>query len=286
MNLSARLLRKLNSFFKAPPHPLFDMHGEESYARWEFGKGEETVKLYLGYTTPEDIFLGKAVLDIGCGAAGKTLYFSNFGVKHIYGVDILKVYKPVAETFAKELGLSGKFTFMLNDAENLPLDDSSIDTILLNDTMEHLDKPEQVLQECLRVLAAGGRIYINFPPYRHPYGSHLHDAIALPWAHLFFSDKTLISVYKDAIKHLPKGEERIKFRKLEGGEKVSYINKMTIKRFRKILKQLKLNPVYYKEVPLRNKLSLLAKVPILKECFVKTVVCVIQKPPTRTRKRV
>ena len=281
----AKILSKLNSFFKVPPHPLLDVHGinEKSYARWQFVKGEETIKFYIGYTPPEDMFLGKIVLDIGCGAAGKTLYFANFGVKHIYGVDILEKYKQVAETLAEELGLSEKFTFMPNDATKLPFDDSAIDTIIMNDTMEHVDEPEQVLLECLRVLATGGRIFINFSPYNHPYGSHLHDAIALPWAHLFFSDKTMISVYEDTIKHLPESEERRKFRKLECGEKVSYINKMTIRRFNKILKQLQIKPIYYKEVPLRNKLALLAKIPFLKEGFMKMVVCVIQKGYTDSK---
>ena len=279
MNIKARMLSKLNSLFKVPPHPLFDMHGsnEKSYAKWQFDKGGETISYYLGYTTAEEMFSGKTVLDVGCGVAGKTLYFAKFGIKYIYGVDMLKNYRQVAEAFAEELGLTDRFSFMLSDAAKLPFHDSTIDTIIMNDTMEHLDEPEQVLLECLRVLAAGGRIFLNFPPYNHPYGSHLHDAIALPWAHLFFSDKTMINVYKDAVRHLPKGGERIKFRKFECGDKVSYINKMTIRRFKKILKQLKLSPVYYKEVPLRNKLAFLAKIPFVKEGFVKMVVCVIQK---------
>ena len=279
MNLRARILRRLNSFFKVPPHPLFDMHGsnEKSYAKWQFDKGKETIKLYFGYTTPEDMFSNKTVVDIGCGAAGKTLYFATFGVKHIYGVDILENYRQVAETLAKEHGLSGKFTFMPNDAAKLPFGDSSIDTIILNDTIEHIDRPEDVLLECLRVLTEGGKVFLNFPPYSHPYGSHLHDAIALPWAHLFFSDKTIISVYEDAVCQLPYSEERMKYRKTECGEKFLHINKMTIRRFGQILQRLELNPVYYKEVPLRRKLALLAKIPFLKEGFMKTVVCVIQK---------
>ena len=279
MNLRAKILRKLNSFFKVPKHPLFDLQegSVKSYARWQFDKGEETIKFYLDHASAEDMFSGKTVVDIGCGAAGKTLYFASFGVKHIYGVELLVNYRQEAEKLAKELGLSDKFTFVVNDAVKLPFDDSTIDTIILNDAMEHVDEPEEVLLECLRVLAKGGRIFLNFPPYHHPYGSHLQDAIALPWAHLFFSDKTMISVYKDAVKHLPNGEERIKFRISECGEKVSFINKMTIRRFKKILIQLGIKPIYYKEVPLRKKLALLAKIPIVKEGFLQMVVCVIRK---------
>ena len=279
MNLRAKLLKKLNSFFKVPKHPLFDLQegSVKSYARWQFDKGEETIKFYLDHTTAEDMFSGKTVADIGCGAAGKTLYFASFGVKHIYGVELLENYKQEAEALAAELGLSDKFTFVANDAARLPFDDSTIDTIILNDAMEHVDEPEAVLLECMRVLAAGGRIFLNFPPYHHPYGLHLQDAIALPYAHLFFSEKTMISVYKDAVKNLPNGEERVKFRISECGEKVSFINKMTIRRFKKILAKLGIQPLYYKEVPLRKKLALLAKIPVVKEGFMQMVVCVIQK---------
>ena len=279
MNLRAKLLKKLNSYIKVPKHPLFDLQegGIKSYARWQFEKGEDTIKYYLNHTNAEDMFMGKTVVDIGCGAAGKTLYFASFGVKHIYGVDVLENYKHEAETLAAELNLSEKFTFVANDAAKLPFEDASIDTIILNDTMEHVDEPEEVLLECMRVLTKGGRIFLNFPPYHHPYGSHLQDAIALPWAHLFFSDKTMITVYKDIVKLLPNGEARVKFRLSECGEKIAYINKMSVNRFKKILKQLALKPIYYKEVPLRKKLALIAKVPLVKECFLHMVVCVIIK---------
>ena len=279
MNLRARMLKKLNSFFKVPKHPLFDLQegSAKSYAKWQFDKGEETIKFFLDHTSAEDMFFGKTVVDIGCGAAGKTLYFASFGVEHIYGVDLLDNYKQTAESLALEVNLADKFTFVVNDAVKLPFADSSIDTIVLNDTMEHVDWPEKILLECLRVLKKGGRVFLNFPTYYHPYGSHLQDAIALPWAHVFFGDKTLISVYKDAVKDLPNSEERMNLRISECGEKISFINKMTVRRFGKILKQLALAPVYYKEVPLRKKLALLTKIPFVKECFMQMVVCVIRK---------
>lgn len=51
---------------------------------------------------------------------------------------------------------------------------------------------------------------------------------------------------------------------------------MTIKRFRGILRRLGLTPSYYKEVPLRPWLTPLAKLPGLKEMFVKMGVCAAQ----------
>ena len=62
-----------------------------------------------------------------------------------------------------------------------------------------------------------------------------------------------------------------------GEEYFGYINKMKLKRFKDILKRLDLRPVYYREVPLRPYFSLLAKLPVLKEVFVKMVVCALEK---------
>ena len=68
--------------------------------------------------------------------------------------------------------------------------DNSFDVVIMNDFMEHVSDPEKVLEEAIRLVSPGGRIYINFPPYYHPFGAHLSDAINMPWCHLFFKDKT------------------------------------------------------------------------------------------------
>lgn len=111
-------------------------------------------------------------------------------------------------------------------------------------------------------------------------GAHLTDAIYIPWVHLFFPEKVLIESYRELIKDLPDKEDRLKFRiskRKDGSEYFSYINKMTIKRFHRILKKLSIKPVYYSEEPLRKFISPLAKTPLLKEAFVKMVVCIIEK---------
>ena len=195
-------------------------------------------------------------------------------------MDIVPAYEEESAALAKELGLEDKFQFVLGDAAALPLESATFDTVIMNDAMEHVAQPERVLKEALRLLRPGGRIYVNFPPYNHPFGAHLSDVIFVPWVHLFFSDKTLIEVYKDLVKDLPDGEERIHFRisKNEQGEEYfSYINKMSIKRFQKILRSLNITPVYYTETPLRSFFAPLAKLPGLKEMFVKMVACVIEK---------
>lgn len=274
------LLLSLNKLFPKVVHP-FNLNNDntKTYAHWQFEKGENTILNYLDYTGTDEMFEGKTVLDIGCGAGGKSLYYAKCGASHVYGVDVVAEYEQESAALAKELGLTDKFTFLLCDAKSMPYEDNFFDTVIMNDAMEHVDCPEEILREIKRVLRPGGKVYINFPPYNHPFGAHLSDAINIPWVHMFFSEKTLIKSYKKLVSSLPDGERRIKFRISEknGKEYFSYINKMTLKRFKKILKSENITPVYYNEIPLRKILTIPARLPLFKEMFVKMAVCIIEK---------
>ena len=251
------------------------LDGEKTYAEWQFDNGERTIAFYLKNYTADEIFKDKNVLDVGCGAGGKSLYYASekIGAKRVTGIDTEEEYAKESAALADKLDLSDKFGFVHGDAAKMPFPDDSFDTIIMNDAMEHVDDPKTVLTECMRTLVPGGRLLINFPPYNHPYGAHLSDAIGIPWAHVFFSQKSLIKNYKKLTKDLPDGERRIKFRIStgpDGSEYFSYINKMTIKRFKKLISGLKLNAEYYKE-------EKFIQIPVFKEFLTRMVVCVIKK---------
>lgn len=276
-----KLCMTVNKMFKLPVHPFnLNNEGKKSYAQWQYEKGIDTIKFYLKHTNIDDMFKNKTVLDIGCGAGGKTVYYASKGVNKIVGVEILGKYKEEAEKLAKEYGMEDKFEFVCADASNTPFDDETFDTIIMNDAMEHVDEPQKVLEECYRILKKDGKLYLNFPPYNHPYGAHLSDAIGMPWVHVFFSEKTLIETYKELVKDLPDGKDRIEFRiskRPDGTEYFSYINKMTIKRANKILNNSRFNIEYYSEEPLRGFFKYPAKLPFFKEFLVKMVVCILRK---------
>ncbi len=279
--IRTKILMALNKCFKAPVHPFnLQNDGVKTYAMWQYEKGADTIKFYRKKYGTDEMFKGKTVADIGCGAAGKSLYYASEGAGKVYGVEILSKYENEALKLASVLGLSDKFEFICADAASLPFDEGSIDTIIMNDAMEHVDEPEKVISECLRVLKRGGRLYVNFPPYNHPFGAHLSDLIYIPWVHLFFSERVLIDAYKRLSENVPDGKERIDFRiskRDDGSEYFSYINHMTIGRFEKILKKMNITPAYYSHEPLRSFFKQLCKLPLLREMLVKMVVCVIEK---------
>ena len=276
-----RLCMTVNKLFKLPVHPFnLNNEGKKTYAQWQYEKGIDTIKFYLKHNTVDEMFKDKVVLDIGCGAGGKTIYYASKGVKEITGIEILEKYRNEAENLAMNYNLQDKFKFVQGDASNMPFEEETFDTIIMNDAMEHVDQPEMVLRECYRVLKKNGKLYLNFPPYNHPYGAHLSDAIGIPWVHVFFSEKTLINTYKELVKNLPDGAERIDFRiskNQDGREYFSYINKMSIKRANNILQNSDFELEYYSEEPLRSFFKYPARIPFLKEYLVKMVVCVLRK---------
>lgn len=187
MSVSVSIIKFTNKIFPKVVHPFnLQNAGKESYAEWQFRKGRDTIKFFLDACTAEEMFQDKLVLDMGCGAAGKSLYYCSLGAKQVTGVDVVEHYRAEAEALAKKLGYENRFRFVVGPAFDLPFEDNSFDTVIMNDFMEHVSDPEAVLREALRLVKPEGGIFINFPPYYHPTGAHLSDAINMPWVHLFF----------------------------------------------------------------------------------------------------
>lgn len=281
MRIPVQILLALNTLFPPVVHPFnLQNEGRLTYAQWQYQWGAKTVECFSPGFEPADIFAGKQVLDMGCGASGKSLYYLSIGAASVVGVDVVPHYKSEAEAFARELGLADRFTFLLGDALHLPLEECTFDVVIMNDFMEHICDPEAAIREAMRVMKPGGRLFLNFPPYFHPTGAHLSDLIGIPWVHMLFSERTLIEGYRELVRGLPDEQERLSLRfgsDEAGWEHISYINKMTIRKFRRICKHMDITPMWYREIPLRPFLSPLARIPIIKEMFVKMCACVIEK---------
>lgn len=281
MSLPVSLIKFTNKIFPPVVHPFnLQNDGVKTYAEWQYEKGADTVRFFAGRYPAAVMFEGKRVLDMGCGAAGKSLYYASMGAAHVTGVEIVAHYQAEALALAEKLGLRDRFTFHLGSADALPFADGSFDTIIMNDFMEHTSDPEATLKEALRLLAPDGRIYINFPPYGHPYGAHMSDLLNMPWVHCFFSEHSLCLAYRELAETVPDGDQRVEFRmkqKENGKWEIAYINKMSLRRFKGILQKLNVEPEYYEEAPLRNFLKVLAKCPATREKFVRMAVCVIKK---------
>ena len=86
----------------------------------------------------------------------------------------------VVETDHKEgyIGIDrAKFNEHVNivmniETDRLPYDDSTVDEVYCAHVLEHVDRPELLIEEMKRVLKTGGLLHIVAPHYSHP-NSHV-----------------------------------------------------------------------------------------------------------------
>lgn len=89
------------------------------------------------------------LIDVGCGLRPYERLFKGLVRVHV-GVDW-----PAAETNAKP--------HVFGDALRMPFADSSVDTILATEVMEHLSDPDKFLEEAARILRPAGTLVLSVP---------------------------------------------------------------------------------------------------------------------------
>ncbi len=89
------------------------------------------------------------MLDAGAGEAPYKHLFSHVLYE---SADFEQVNKPYA-----------KSTYVCDLCEHIPVEDGRFDYIVFNQTMEHLDRPQEALAELQRVLKSGGTILCTAP---------------------------------------------------------------------------------------------------------------------------
>lgn len=98
---------------------------------------------------------GKRVLDLGCGSGDLTVLLALAGARTT-GVDLSPGMVDVARRRVEQFAPNAEASFAASPAEELPLEDDSVDVILGRFILHHLDIP-RAAQECARVLAPGGK---------------------------------------------------------------------------------------------------------------------------------
>ncbi|MDQ0967602.1 ubiquinone/menaquinone biosynthesis C-methylase UbiE [Flavobacterium sp. W4I14] len=114
------------------------------------------------YAIAQKLVYNKNVLDIACGEG----YGSNLLAKNalnVIGVDIDKETVQAATNKYKTSNLSFRF----GKADEIPLDDNSVDVVVSFETIEHHTKHDEMLKEIKRVLRMDGILVISSPDKKH-----------------------------------------------------------------------------------------------------------------------
>lgn len=212
----------------------------EDYTEDYFQKGFASTEQYFSRLGGQVDVRGKSVLDVGCGSGTTCVYIAQRGAKRVLGIDINEdsivfARKKVASEY-KELADRLSFKAITGPKQ---LDGQKFDIILSKDSFEHIADPDQYLRELKDYVADDGIIVIGFSPlWKAPFGGHITDVTKFPWAHLLFPERI---VMKERRRLFNPADQAERFEDMWGG-----LNKMSLKKFRTILKNSDLEPVYVK----------------------------------------
>jgi len=162
---------------------------------------------------------GSDVLDFGCGVGAQSIACLDAGARSVVGVDTNLATLAIAQRSARE---NVRFT------DRLDLNTDRFDVIISQDSMEHFDNPEAILDLWRRVLRPDGRVYVTFgPPWYAPYGAHMHFFTRVPWVHLLFPEHTVMRV-----RSYYRNDGATHYRDVQGG-----LGKMTVGKFERLVER-------------------------------------------------
>lgn len=100
---------------------------------------------------------GGLAADIGAGTGFITEGLVDRGVR-VIAVD--QSEEMLAEMRSKFKGCN-EIDYRLGDAESLPLEDGEVDHVFANMFLHHVEEPENVIKEMVRILKPGGKLVIT-----------------------------------------------------------------------------------------------------------------------------
>jgi 2-polyprenyl-3-methyl-5-hydroxy-6-metoxy-1,4-benzoquinol methylase len=181
----------------------------------------------------------KVVLDLGCSDGTITLGYLEHGAREVIGVDIDEAAIQKAKKCAPGPGVS----FRASGTASLPLAADHVEVVICFDVFEHIAEPGAMLGECHRVLKPGGKMLIGTWGWYHPFAPHLWSTMPVPWAQVFFSEKTLLrtcrrvyqsSWYVPTMNDFDEHGKRIEKKYLDEAISTAYLNKLLIMDFEKL----------------------------------------------------
>lgn len=252
-------------FYVFRAHGVLIPHESQRVARRDFS-----------YYSQHIDFSGERILDVGCSSGKKISYYCSKASIEAIGVDINRFFIKRGHARAREDNIVKRVDFLVADGAHLPFKHNSFDSVISNDTFEHLYDPQGTVSEIKRVVKLGGHFCINFGPLWHsPFGSHLgFDARAPergffspPWGHLLFSAESI----KDVLIRFGK------FRKKEW-EQFKHLNRITARDFEKTCREAGLRILFLKlrTIP---PFEPLLRTP-LRKFFITQIITILEKAST------
>ena len=106
-------------------------------------------------------FRGGRILDVGCGFGATALVLAErFHDSEVVGIDLSEPLLRLAAKAAQEMDPGERVQFEKANAQDIPYDDDSFDTVLNVQMVHIVEDPVRMLNEIERVLVPDGYLFI------------------------------------------------------------------------------------------------------------------------------
>ncbi len=159
--------------------------GQDLWSQWllnrRFGGDPKRMRAALDYLyrvrdrvlSNANLTDGETLLDVGCGD-GLIAFGALEKVKtgRVIFSDISQDLLHHTRAIAREMGVLDRCRFLLAPAENLPLQDASVDVVTTRSVLIYVSAKQQAFEEFYRVLKPKGRLSIFEPINRFAYPTY------------------------------------------------------------------------------------------------------------------
>jgi len=255
-------------------HFICVKHYQERSLEKRFQLGLDKSREFFNRFNNSIDFSEKSIIDIGCGLGATCIYMALHGAKRVVGIDLEINHID----FAKKK-LETDYNYLINTVEfkhNNEMKNELFDIIISKDCFEHYENPETFIFTMKKYMKKDGIMVIGFSPlWKSPYGGHINDLTRFPWAHLIFPEKIIIDEYSKL-----RNENMKYFR-----QGIHGFNKMTLKRYQKIINESGLKPEFFiinVASTLLNKIvfsifNIFKHFPFLKDYFIVNIYSILRQ---------
>lgn len=139
---------------------MYTKHPSPSH-RDKLGFVEKRMNLRLyGCGVSESDYVGRKVLDAGCGTGEYSCWFASRGAD-VIGIDLAEGSLLEAQTYAKEHRIEG-VRFERRSVLDTGFPEGSFDLVYCTGVLHHTPDPQRGLAELCRVVRPGGKVLVSF----------------------------------------------------------------------------------------------------------------------------
>lgn len=176
-------------------HSDIRFRSEYDYALFEYYRSAKVI----AYLEQAGVSMCGRVLDAGCGGGGMPVSFAE-EANRMTAIDLKPRFRDAGTRLAAERGVRN-VSFLVANGMWLPFRDGAFDLVLSHAVIEHVADAGRYLQECRRVLAPNGRMYLSTSPYLSFAGAHLPRLKVPVPLHLLIGRRAAFAAFRALARH-------------------------------------------------------------------------------------